>query len=31
MDCENKCVNEHRFERIEKDLKELRDKKLQGS
>lgn len=26
MDCENKCVNAHRFERIEKDLKELRDK-----
>ena len=25
-DCEGKCVNEHRFEQIESDLKELREK-----
>lgn len=26
MECENRCVNEHRFQQIENDLKELRDK-----
>lgn len=26
LDCENKCVNEHRFKQIEEDLRELRDK-----
>ena len=25
-ECENKCVNEHRFHQIEADLKELREK-----
>ena len=25
-ECENKCVNEHRFNQIEADLKELREK-----
>lgn len=25
-ECENKCVNEHRFRQIEADLKELREK-----
>ena len=25
-ECENKCVNEHRFKQIEADLKELREK-----
>ena len=25
-ECENKCVNEHRFKQIEDDLKELREK-----
>ena len=25
-ECENKCVNEHRFKQIENDLRELRDK-----
>ena len=25
-ECENKCVNEHRFEQIENDLRELREK-----
>ena len=27
LDCENKCVNEHRFKQIEENLRELRDKK----
>lgn len=26
MDCKNECMNEHRFKRIEEDLKELQDK-----
>ena len=26
MECETKCVNEHRFKQIEDDLKELREK-----
>ena len=26
MGCENNCVNEHRFQQLEEDLKELRRK-----
>lgn len=26
MGCENNCINEHRFQQIESDLKDLRDK-----
>ena len=25
-ECENKCVNEHRFKQIEEDLKQLRER-----